>query len=91
MSRIEEIHKRLPNTHLVMHGSSSVPQDLQDIINKYGGKMKQTFGVPVEEIQRGIKSGFARSTSTLIVAWPSPAPSANARRVPRKSLTRAIT
>ncbi|MCA9194129.1 MAG: fructose-bisphosphate aldolase class II [Planctomycetales bacterium] len=60
MGRIEEIHKRLPNTHLVMHGSSSVPQDLQDIINKYGGQMKQTFGVPVEEIQRGIKSGVRK-------------------------------
>jgi fructose-bisphosphate aldolase, class II len=60
MARIEEIHKRLPNTHLVMHGSSSVPQELQDIINKYGGSMKQTFGVPVEEIQRGIKSGVRK-------------------------------
>ena len=57
MSRIEEIHARLPNTHLVMHGSSSVPQELQDIINQYGGQMKQTYGVPVEEIQRGIKHG----------------------------------
>ena len=52
MTRIEEIHAKLPNTHLVMHGSSSVPQDLQDIINQYGGQMKQTYGVPVEEIQR---------------------------------------
>lgn len=60
MSRIEEIHRRLPNTHLVMHGSSSVPQELQDIINKFGGQMKQTFGVPVEEIQRGIKSGVRK-------------------------------
>ncbi|MEZ6090444.1 MAG: class II fructose-bisphosphate aldolase [Pirellulaceae bacterium] len=60
MSRIEEIHRRLPNTHLVMHGSSSVPQELQDIINKYGGQMKQTYGVPVEEIQRGIKSGVRK-------------------------------
>ncbi len=60
MSRIEEIHAKLPNTHLVMHGSSSVPQDLQDIINQYGGKMKQTYGVPVEEIQRGIKSGVRK-------------------------------
>ncbi len=55
MGRIEEIHKRLPNTHLVMHGSSSVPQELQDIINKYGGAMRQTYGVPVEEIQRGMR------------------------------------
>jgi fructose-bisphosphate aldolase class II len=60
MARIEEIHKRLPNCHLVMHGSSSVPQDLQDIINKYGGQLKQTWGVPVEEIQRGIKSGVRK-------------------------------
>lgn len=60
MSRIEAIHKLLPNTHLVMHGSSSVPQELQDIINQFGGKMKQTWGVPVEEIQRGIKSGVRK-------------------------------
>lgn len=60
MSRIEEIHRRLPNTHLVMHGSSSVPQELQDIINKYGGQIRQTYGVPVEEIQRGIKSGVRK-------------------------------
>ena len=60
MDRIEEIHKRLPNTHLVMHGSSSVPQELQDIINTYGGNIKQTWGVPVEEIQRGIKSGVRK-------------------------------
>jgi fructose-bisphosphate aldolase class II len=60
MSVIEEIHRRLPNTHLVMHGSSSVPQDLQDIINAYGGEMPQTWGVPVEEIQRGIKHGVRK-------------------------------
>ena len=60
MKRIEEIHRRLPNCHLVMHGSSSVPQELQDIINKYGGKMPQTWGVPVEEIQRGIKHGVRK-------------------------------
>lgn len=60
ISRIVEIHKRIPNTHLVMHGSSSVPQELQDMINKYGGKMKQTWGVPVEEIQRGIQNGVRK-------------------------------
>ena len=60
MHIIEEIHRRLPNTHLVMHGSSSVPQDLQDIINQYGGEMPQTWGVPVEEIQRGIKHGVRK-------------------------------
>ncbi|MEZ5939243.1 MAG: class II fructose-bisphosphate aldolase [Hyphomonadaceae bacterium] len=60
MNVIEEIHARLPDTHLVMHGSSSVPQELQDIINQYGGQMPQTWGVPVEEIQRGIKHGVRK-------------------------------
>ena len=60
MSVIEEIHKRLPKTHLVMHGSSSVPQDLQDVINEFGGEMPQTFGVPVEEIVRGIRHGVRK-------------------------------
>ena len=60
MNVIEEIHRRLPDTHLVMHGSSSVPQDLQEIINQYGGQMPQTWGVPVEEIQRGIKHGVRK-------------------------------
>ncbi len=60
MNVIEEIHRRLPDTHLVMHGSSSVPEELQEIINKYGGQMKPTWGVPVEEIQRGIKHGVRK-------------------------------
>jgi len=60
MDRIEAIHKRLPNTHLVMHGSSSVPQHLQDMINQYGGNIRQTWGVPVEEIQRGIQHGVRK-------------------------------
>ncbi len=60
MNLIEEIHRRLPNTHIVMHGSSSVPQELLDIINKYGGQMGQTYGVPIEEIQRGIKNGVRK-------------------------------
>jgi len=60
MSVIEEIHKRLPNTHMVMHGSSSVPQELLEIIRQYGGEMKETYGVPVEEIQRGIKHGVRK-------------------------------
>jgi len=60
MELIEEIHRRLPDTHIVMHGSSSVPQELQDIINAYGGNLKQTYGVPVEEIQRGIKHGVRK-------------------------------
>jgi len=60
MDLLIAIHKRLPKTHLVMHGSSSVPQDLQDVINKYGGKLKQTWGVPVEEIQLGIRNGVRK-------------------------------
>ena len=60
MHVIEAIHARLPNTHLVMHGSSSVPEDLQEIINRYGGEMPQTWGVPVAEIQRGIKHGVRK-------------------------------
>jgi len=60
MEQIIAIHKRLPNTHLVMHGSSSVPQSLQDAINQYGGNIKQTYGVPVEEIQRGIRNGVRK-------------------------------
>ncbi|MEM0978891.1 MAG: class II fructose-bisphosphate aldolase [Cyanobacteria bacterium P01_H01_bin.58] len=60
ISRIEEIHKRLPNTHLVMHGSSSVPQEWLDMINEYGGQIPETYGVPVEEIQKGIKSGVRK-------------------------------
>ena len=60
MKVIEEIHRRLPQTHLVMHGSSSVPQELQDIINANGGEMPQTFGVPVEEIQQGIRYGVRK-------------------------------
>lgn len=60
ISRIEEIHSRLPNTHLVMHGSSSVPQEWLDMINQYGGAIPETYGVPVEEIQKGIKSGVRK-------------------------------
>ncbi len=60
MHVIEAIHAKLPSTHLVMHGSSSVPQALQDVINKFGGEMPQTYGVPVEEIQRGIKHGVRK-------------------------------
>ena len=60
IDRIREIHARIPSTHLVMHGSSSVPQDWLKIINSYGGDMGQTFGVPVEEIQEGIKNGVRK-------------------------------
>ena len=57
---IEDIHRRLPNTHLVMHGSSSVPQELQDIINLHGGRIPQTWGVPIEEIRSGIRHGVRK-------------------------------
>jgi len=60
IDRIKEIHRRIPNTHLVMHGSSSVPQDLLAVINQYGGKMKETYGVPVEEIQEAIQFGVRK-------------------------------
>jgi fructose-bisphosphate aldolase, class II len=60
IERIKEINRRLPNTHLVMHGSSSVPQDLLAQINQYGGKMKETYGVPVEEIQKAIQFGVRK-------------------------------
>ena len=60
MNVVKAINARLPNTHLVMHGSSSVPQDLQDIINEFGGEMPQTYGVPVEEIEIGIKNGVRK-------------------------------
>lgn len=60
INRIKEIHARIPNTHLVMHGSSSVPQDWLKVINSYGGDMGQTYGVPVEEIQEGIKHGVTK-------------------------------
>lgn len=60
MDRIAEIHRRLPNTHLVMHGSSSVPEDLLALINEYGGNIPETYGVPVEEIQKGIKNGVRK-------------------------------
>lgn len=60
ISRIVEIHKKLPNCHLVMHGSSSVPKPLLDVINKYGGRIPETYGVPIEEIQKGIKAGVRK-------------------------------
>ncbi len=60
IDRVKEINRRLPNTHLVMHGSSSVPQDLLATINQHGGKMKETYGVPVEEIQKAIQFGVRK-------------------------------
>ena len=60
MNVVEAIHQKLPGTHLVMHGSSSVPQALQDLFNQFGGDMPQTWGVPVDEIVRGIKHGVRK-------------------------------
>ncbi|WP_018693595.1 class II fructose-bisphosphate aldolase [Algicola sagamiensis] len=60
IDRIAEIHRRIPNTHLVMHGSSSVPQDLLAIINEFGGEIPETYGVPVEQICEGIKHGVRK-------------------------------
>jgi fructose-bisphosphate aldolase, class II len=60
MDVIERIHARLPNTHIVMHGSSSVPEEWQEIFNRHGGKMRETYGVPVEEIVKGIKMGVRK-------------------------------
>jgi fructose-bisphosphate aldolase class II len=60
IDRIAAIHARIPDTHLVMHGSSSVPQEWLEIIRRHGGEMKETFGVPVEEIQRGIRNGVRK-------------------------------
>ena len=60
IERIKEINRRIPNTHLVMHGSSSVPQDLLAVIRAHGGNMKETYGVPVEEIQHAIKFGVRK-------------------------------
>jgi fructose-bisphosphate aldolase class II len=60
IGRVKQIHARIPNTHLVMHGSSSVPAELLAVINQYGGKMKETYGVPVEEIQEAIKFGVRK-------------------------------
>ena len=60
IDRIKAIHARIPNTHLVMHGSSSVPQEWLAVINEFGGEIPETYGVPVEQIQEGIKNGVRK-------------------------------
>jgi fructose-bisphosphate aldolase class II len=60
IERIREIHRRIPDTHLVMHGSSSVPQEWLDVIREFGGEIKETYGVPVEQIQEGIRNGVRK-------------------------------
>ena len=60
IKRVKAIHARIPDTHLVMHGSSSVPQELLETINAYGGQMPETYGVPIAEIQEGIRHGVRK-------------------------------
>jgi fructose-bisphosphate aldolase class II len=60
IQRVREIHAKLPNTHLVMHGSSSVPQEYLEVIREFGGQMKETYGVPFEEIREGIVNGVRK-------------------------------
>ena len=77
ISRIAEIHKAIPNTHLVMHGSSSVPQEWLEMINKFGGQIPETYGVPVEEIQEGIRNGVRKvniDTDNRCLLYTSPSP-----------------
>jgi fructose-bisphosphate aldolase class II len=70
IDRIAAIHAQIPSTHLVMHGSSSVPQEWLAIIRQFGGDIKETYGVPVEEIQRGIRSGVRKINIAPTSAWP---------------------
>src|SRR5581483_8852473 len=60
IDRVRAIHARIPNTHLVMHGSSSVPQEWLDVIRAHGGRIKETYGVPVDEIREGIRHGVRK-------------------------------
>jgi fructose-bisphosphate aldolase class II len=80
IDRIKEINRRIPNTHLVMHGSSSVPQDLLAEIRQYGGAMKETYGVPVEEIQEAIKFGVRKINIDTDIRLAMTAPSASTWR-----------
>ena len=85
IDRIKAIHARIPNTHLVMHGSSSVPQDLLQIIRENGGEMKETYGVPVEEIQEGIRHGVRKINIDTDIRL---AMTAAIRRVPEREQER---
>jgi len=77
IGRIKEIHLRIPNTHLVMHGSSAVPQDWLAVINEFGGEIPETYGVPVEEVQEGIRNGVSQGEYRY-----GPAPGFNRCRAP---------
>ncbi|PDT44678.1 fructose-bisphosphate aldolase class II [Sinorhizobium fredii] len=89
MDVIEEIHHRLPDTHIVMHGSSSVPQEWQDVFNAHGGEMRETYGVPVEEIVRGIGFGV-RKRLAATAAFRRVADTNRAEFDPRKFLNPAM-
>jgi fructose-bisphosphate aldolase, class II, Calvin cycle subtype len=89
IDRIRAIHERIPTTHLVMHGSSSVPQEWLAVINQFGGEIPETYGVPVEQIVEGIKYGVARSTSTPTCVWRLPVPCVASWPKTRPSSTRA--
>ena len=97
MNLVREINARLPEVHLVMHGSSSVPQELQDIFNQFGGEMPQTWGVPVEEIVRGIKHGVRKVNIdtdcrlAMTGAFRRVAEQDKSQFDPRKFLTPSIT
>jgi fructose-bisphosphate aldolase, class II len=91
MARIEEIHKRIPNTHLVMHGSSSVPQELQDIINNTAATSARRTACRSKRSSEASSTASARSTSTRTIAWRSRAPSARCSSNHRRSSIRATT
>ncbi len=90
IDRIKEIHKRIPSTHLVMHGSSSVPQELLALIRQFGGDMKETYGVPVEEIQEAIKHGVRKINidTDIRLAMTGRDPPASWPRTPTSSMPR---
>ena len=91
IDRIKEIHQALPNTHIVMHGSSSVPQEWLKVINEHGGKIGETYGVPVEEIVEASNTASAKSTSIPTCASPLPVPSAASWQKTHPNSTRANT
>ena len=97
MNVLREINERLPEVHLVMHGSSSVPQKLQDIFNEFGGEMPQTWGVPIDEIVRGIRHGVRKVNIdtdcrlAMTGAFRRVAERDKSQFDPRKFLTASIT
>ena len=87
IERIKEIHEKIPNTHLVMHGSSSVPQEWLAVINEFGGEIPETYGVPVEEIQEGIRHGVRKVNIDTDLRLASTGPCVDFwRRIPLSSI-----